>query len=71
MRNRNLQNTARKESNFNFIFFTMKGFPQLQVAMISDEGYIKAFSIDGPVYETFPKLPFKRFDSDFGFSGYL
>ena len=49
----------------------MEGFPQLQVAMISDEGFIKAFSIDGAVYETFLKLPFKRFDSDFGYSGYL
>ena len=49
----------------------MKGYPQLQVAMLSDEGYIKAFSIDGPVYETFPKLPFKRFDSDFGYPGSL
>ena len=49
----------------------MEGFPQLQVAMISDEGYIKAFSIDGPVFETFPKLSFKRFDKDFGLPGYL
>ena len=49
----------------------MKGFPQLQVAMISDMGYIIAFSIDGPVYETFPKLQYKKFDDGCGFSGYL
>ena len=49
------------------LFFAIKGFPQLQVAMISDEGYINAFSIDGPVYETFPKLQFKKFDDGCGY----
>jgi hypothetical protein len=49
----------------------MKGFPQLQVAMISDEGYIIAFPIDGPVYESFPKLQYKTYDYGCGFSGHL
>ena len=41
-------------------FPTMKGFPQLQVALVSNEGFIEAFPIDGPVYETFPKLQFAQ-----------
>jgi hypothetical protein len=41
-------------------FSTMKGFPQLQVALISNEGFIEAFPIDGLVYETFPKLQFAQ-----------
>ena len=40
---------------------TTKGFPQLQIASITDEGFIKAFPIDGLAYETFPKLQFKRY----------
>ena len=41
----------------------MKGFPQLQVALVSNEGFIEAFPIDGVVYETFPKLPYaQRYD---------
>ena len=42
------------------IFSTIKGFPQLQVALVSNEGFIEAFPIDGVVYETFPKLPFAQ-----------
>ena len=38
----------------------MKGFPQLQVALVSNEGFIEAFPIDGLVYETFPKLQFAQ-----------
>ena len=38
------------------LFLGFKGFPQLQLAMISDLGIIKSFPIDGPVYETFPKF---------------
>ena len=45
-------------------FSTTTGFPQLQIAMVSDHGYIEAFPIDGLAYETFPKLPFKRYDSE-------
>ena len=41
-------------------FSTMKGFPQLQVALVSNEGFIEAFPIDGLVYETFPKLQFAQ-----------
>ena len=43
------------------LIFTSTGFPQLQIASISDEGFIKAFPIDGLVYETFPKLQFKKY----------
>ena len=41
-------------------FSTLKGFPQLQVALVSNEGFIEAFPIDGLVYETFPKLQFAQ-----------
>ena len=41
-------------------FSIMKGFPQLQVALVSNEGFIEAFPIDGEVYETFPKLPYAQ-----------
>ena len=40
----------------------LKGFPHLQVAMISELGIIKSFSIDGPKYETFPNLQRRKFD---------
>ena len=43
-------------------FSTTTGFPQLQIALVSDHGYIEAFPIDGLAYETFPKLQFKRYD---------
>ena len=43
-------------------FSTTIGFPQLQIALVSDQGFIEAFPIDGLVYETFPKLQFKRYD---------
>ena len=46
--------------HFNLIF-TTTGFPQLQIASVSDEGFIKAFPIDGLSYETFPKLQFKKY----------
>ena len=39
----------------------MKGFPQLQLAMISDLGIIKSFPIDGPIYETFPILQLRKY----------
>ena len=39
-----------------------KGFPQLQIAMISEIGVIKAFPIDGRPYETFPEFQAKKFD---------
>ena len=39
-----------------------KGFPQLQIAMISEIGVIKAFPIDGQPYETFPEFQAKKFD---------
>ena len=45
-------------------FFTITGFPQLQIALVSDHGYIEAFPIDGLAYETFPKLQFKRYDPE-------
>ena len=44
--------------------FTATGFPQLQIALVSDHGYIEAFPIDGLAYETFPKLQFKRYDPE-------
>ena len=37
------------------------GFPQWQVAMICQDGNIKAFPIDGSEYSSFPKLPKKKF----------
>ena len=43
-------------------FSTTTGFPQLQIALVSDQGFIEAFPIDGLAYETFPKLQFKRYD---------
>ena len=46
-------------SNYALAF---KGFPQLQIAMISDIGVIKAFPIDGQPYETFPEFKPKKFD---------
>ena len=45
-------------------FSTTTGFPQLQIALVSDHGYIEAFPIDGLAYETFPKLQFKRYDPE-------
>ena len=36
------------------------GFPQLQVALISQYGIIKAFPIDGSAYSSFPKFPKKK-----------
>ena len=42
-------------------FSTTTGFPQLQIALVSNQGFIEAFPIDGLV-ETFPKLRFKRYD---------
>ena len=51
---------------------TFKGFPQLQIAMISnDMGVIKAFPIDGQPYETFPKLQHKKFDGGHFLDTYL
>ena len=47
-----------------FIFFTTTGFPQLQIALVSDHGYIQALPIDGLAYETFPMLLFKRYDPE-------
>ena len=47
-----------------------KGFPQLQIAMISDIGVIKAFPIDGQPYETFPEFQPRKFD-DFKMDNYL
>ena len=44
------------------IILGLKGFPHLQVAMISELGIIKSFSIDGPKYETFPNLQRRKFD---------
>ena len=46
--------------HFLISFSTIKGFPQLQVALVSNEGFIEAFPIDGEVYETFPKLPYAQ-----------
>ena len=54
-------------SNYVLVF---KGFPQLQIAMISDIGVIKAFPIDGQPYETFPKFQRKKFD-DFEVDTYI
>ena len=52
--------------HFLISFSTLKGFPQLQVALISNEGFIEAFPIDGPVYKTFPKLQFaQKYDPSF------
>ena len=42
-------------------FSTPTGFPQLQIALVSNQGFIEAFPIDGLV-ETFPKLQFKQCD---------
>ena len=39
----------------------IKGFPQLQFAMISDLGIIKSFAIDGPMYETFPTFQLRKY----------
>ena len=36
------------------------GFPQWQVAMICQDGIIKAFPIDGSEYSSIPKLPKKK-----------
>ena len=44
------------------IILVQKGFPHLQVAMISELGLIKSFPIDGPEYKTFPNLQWKKFD---------
>ena len=59
-----------KFSTYSKYVLTFKGFPQLQIAMISGMGVIKAFPIDGQPYETFPKLQHKKFD-DFRFEIYL
>ena len=45
-------------------FSLTTGFPQLQIGLVSDHGYIEAFPIDGLAYETFPKLQFKRYDPE-------
>ena len=37
------------------------GFPQWQVAMIHQNGFIEAFPLDGLSYSSFPKLPKKGF----------
>ena len=47
--------TYNLKETFSFIS-VLKGFPQLQLAMISDLGITKSFPIDGPIYETFPKF---------------
>ena len=39
-----------------FYISVFKGFPQLQLAMVSDLGIIKSFPIDGQIYETFPNF---------------
>jgi hypothetical protein len=55
---------ARVYSSYRYtlaITYTTTGFPQLQIASVSDEGFIKAFPIDGLIYETFPKLQFKKY----------
>ena len=39
----------------------MLGFPQWQVAMVGQDGTIKAFPMDGSEYSSFPKLPKKKF----------
>ena len=57
-------------STFSNYVLVFKGFPQLQIAMISDIGVIKAFPIDGQPYETFPKFQRKKFD-DFKMDTYL
>ena len=58
-------------STYSNYVLTFKGFPQLQIAMISSGmGVIKAFPIDGQPYETFPKLQHKKFD-DFQFDTFL
>ena len=58
-------------STYSNYVLTFKGFPQLQIAMISSGlGVIKAFPIDGQPYETFPKLQHKKFDAS-GFDTYL
>ena len=44
--------------------FTATGFPQLQIALVSDHGYIEAFPIDGLAYKTFPKLQVKKYDPE-------
>ena len=54
---------------FNYVL-PFKGFPQLQIAMISEIGVIKAFPIDGQPYETFPEFQPKKFD-DFKMDTYL
>ena len=46
-------------------FFITTGFPHLQIALVSNQGFIEAFPIDGLV-ETFPKLQFKRYDPNAG-----
>ena len=59
-----------EHSTYSNYVLTIKGFPQLQIAMISGMGVIKAFPIDGQPYETFPKLQHKKFD-DFSVNTYL
>ena len=49
----------------------LKGFPQLQIAMISGMGIIKAFPIDGQPYETFPKVQQKKFDESHQYDTHL
>ena len=59
-------------STYSNYVLTFKGFPQLQIAMISSGmGVIKAFPIDGQPYETFPKLQHKKFDEGHSFDTYL
>ena len=42
-------------------FFITLGFPQWHVAMVRQDGTIKAFPMDGLEYSLFPKLPKKKF----------
>ena len=49
-------------STYSNYVLAFKGFPQLQIAMISDIGVIKAFPIDGQPYETFPEFQPQKFD---------
>ena len=43
-------------------FSATTGFPQLQIALVSNQGFIEAFPIDGLVNETFPKLRFRQYN---------
>ena len=43
-------------------FSATTGFPQLQIALVSNQGFIEAFPIDGLVNETFPKLRLRQYN---------